>query len=120
MLFPLEAIAAWATIAGTAVSVLALFESRAWLVLISLFFVCVSLATILYKRKERRTLAAASTVIEGHSIDSLNIANLRRRLNRTFFVQEAHHTARIDGEHLEITWKYSGFCRKKSASAFEF
>jgi hypothetical protein len=59
-------------------------------------------------------------VIEGHSIDSLNIAKLRRRLNRTFFIQEAEHIARIEGEDLEITWKYSGYCRADTASSMEF
>jgi hypothetical protein len=59
-------------------------------------------------------------VIEGQSIDSLNIANLKRRVNRTFVVQEAMHTARIDGKNLEITWKYSGYCRAARTSTMEF
>jgi hypothetical protein len=42
-------------------------------------------------------------VIEGYSIDSLNAANLRRRLDRDFVVQEAGHTALLDGEDLKIT-----------------
>jgi len=120
MSFSLESLAALATIVGTIVSVLALLQSRAWLLLVSLLVVCLSILAVLYARKQRLALDAASTVIEGQSIDSLNVANLRRRVNRALFVQEAHHTARIEGETLEITWKYSGYCKAGSESAIEF
>ena len=120
MPFSLENLAALATILGAVVSVLAVLQSRAWLVLTSLFFVGLAIAAGLYARRERLARDAASTVIEGYSIDSLNMANLRRRLDRDFVVQEADHTARIEGEDLKITWKYSGYCRAVHASAFDF
>jgi len=120
MQFSLTAFASWATVIGTIISVLALVQSSSWLLLISLLIVCLSIGGILYGRQKRLALESASIVIEGHSIDSLNIANLRRRLNRTFFIQEAEHIARIEGEDLEITWKYSGYCRADKASAMEF
>jgi len=120
MPFTLESLAALATIAGTIVSILALLQSRAWLLLISLLVVCLSILAVLYARKQRLALDAASTVIEGHSIDALNIANLRRRVNRMLFVQTALQTARIEGENLEITWRYSGYCKAASESAIEF
>src|ERR1700722_19499213 len=103
MQFSLESLASLATIVGAIVSIFALFQSRAWLVLISALFVCLSIGAGLYARRERLAVAAASTVIEGYSIDSLNIANLRRRVNRTFVIQEAQHTARIEAEDLKIT-----------------
>src|ERR1700733_5621213 len=120
MPFSLETLAALATIVGTIVSALALIQSRAWLLLISLLVVCLSILAVLYARRQRLALDAASTVIEGHSIDALNIGNLRRRLNRTLFVQEVQQTARIEGEDLEITWRYSGYCNAKSESSIEF
>jgi hypothetical protein len=120
MQFPLETLASLATIVGVVISVLALLQSSAWLVVTSLAFVCLSIIAVLYARKTRLALDAASTVIEGHSIDSLNIANLRRRVSRTFVIQEAHHTARIEGEDLEFTWTYSGYCRRDGQSAMEF
>jgi hypothetical protein len=120
MLFSLETLAAVATILGTLISILALLHSRAWLVLVSLFFVGLAITAGFYARRDRRARAAASTVIEGHSIDSLNIANLRRRLDREFVIQEAYHTARIEGEDLKITWTYSGYCRADQASMFDF
>jgi len=120
MPFSLESLAALATIVGTIVSVLALLQSRAWLLLISLLVVCLSILAVLYARKQRLALDAASTVIEGHSIDALNIGNLRRYVNRTLVVQEAQHTAKIEGEDLEITWRYSGYCKARSESSIEF
>jgi len=59
-------------------------------------------------------------VIEGRSIDSLNVANLKRRVNRTFVIQEANHTVQIEGENMKITWRYSGYCRAARASSMEF
>jgi hypothetical protein len=120
MPFSFESLAALATIIGTVVSVLALLQSRAWLLLTSALIVCLSILAVLYARRQRLALDAASTVIEGHSIDALNIGNLRRRVNRTLFVQDVQHTARIEGEDLEITWRYSGYCRAASESAIEF
>ena len=120
MQYSLETLAALATIGGAVISVLGLFQSRAWLVLASIFFVGLAIAAGLYARRERLARAAGSMVIEGYSIDSLNIANLGRRLDRDFVVQAADHTARIEGEELKITWRYSGYCRADRASAFEF
>jgi hypothetical protein len=99
----LETLAALATILGAAISILGLLQSRAWLILTSLFFLGLVIAAGFYARRKRVARASASTVIEGYSIDSLNIANLRRRLDRAFVVQEAYHTARIEGEDLKIT-----------------
>ncbi len=120
MPFSLESLAALATIVSVVISLLALLDSRSWLVVTSLFFVCLSMVALWYAWRERLGRNAASTVIEGHSIDSLNIANLKRRLNRTFVFQEVHHTARIKGEDMEITWKHSGYCKTNRESAIEF
>ncbi len=120
MKFSLEDSASAATVFGTLVSVLALVQSRAWLVLTSLVFVCVSIAVLMCARRDRQIIDAASIAIEGQSIDSLNVANLRRRVNQTLVVQEADHMARIEGEDLIISWNYSGFCRAVRESAMEF
>jgi len=70
MPYSLETLAALATILGAAISVLALLQSRAWLVLTSLFFVGLAIAAGYYARRERLVRDGASTVIEGYSIDS--------------------------------------------------
>lgn len=120
MQFTLESLVALATIVGTATSIFAVIQSRSWLVFTSLLFVCISIVVGLYARKKRLALNAASTEIEGYSIDSLNIANLKRRVNRTLVIQEAHHTARIEGENLEITWQYSGYCKADRETSIDF
>jgi hypothetical protein len=120
MQMSLDTLAALATILGTVVSILALIESRAWMVLISFTLVCLSLALWWYARRQRTRLNSASTVIEGRSIDSLNIANLRRRVNRTLVVQTVRHTVHIKGEDMEIAWKYMGFCRTNGVASMDF
>jgi hypothetical protein len=82
--------------------------------------VILSIIAGLYARKKRLALAAASTEIEGHSIDSLNMANLKRRVNRTLVIQEAIHTVVIEGEDMEFTWKYSGYCKSDRATSIDF
>ena len=74
----------------------------------------------LYARKERLALKSSTVTIEGHAIDTLTAANLRRRVNRSLMIQEAHHIARIEGDDLHIEWTYAGYCRAKRETAMEF
>jgi hypothetical protein len=120
MQFNLESLASLATIAGLMISVFGLLASRSWLVATSLCCVGLAVIVVFYARRMRLAVDSASIIIDGHSIDALNVANLRRRVNRTFFIQEAQHTARIEGNDLQITWQYSGYCRAPFASAMEF
>jgi len=120
MRFPLEFVASLATIAGAVASVAALLQDRGWLLVTGLLFVGTSIVAVWYARKKQVALDAASIVIEGHNIDSLNIASLRRRVDHSFVVQKAIQTARIEGENLEVTWKYSGYCKEDGVATFDF
>jgi hypothetical protein len=120
MQFSLESLAALATIIGTVLSIVAVIQSRAWLAIISIPLVSLAIIAGVYAHRQRQTLKGAALSIEGQSIDSLNIANLRRRVSRTLMIQEAHHTARIEGEDLKLEWMYTGYCRAKRESAMEF
>src|SRR5262249_43828861 len=115
-----ETLAAWATILGTIVSVVSLIQSRAMLAGISVVFVCASIITGLYARKKRLMVKSAAVKVQGRSIDSLNVASLSRRINRSLVIQEAHHVAKIEGEDLTIAWKYSGYCDADQETAIEF
>jgi hypothetical protein len=115
-----ETLASWAAIVGTILSLIGLVQSRAWLTAISVVFVVASILTGVYARSKRLIVEGASVVVEGRSIDSLNIANLRRRLNKSLVLQEAHQVARIEGEDLEVTWQYGGYCRAARETAMEF
>lgn len=120
MSISLDSLAAIATILGTAISLLALIQARNWLAMVGLPLIGVALIAGYYARRERLALKSATITIEGRSIDALNAANLRRHINRTHTIQEIRHTALIDGEDLRVEWTYSGYCRAKQASAFEF
>ncbi|MDP2895513.1 MAG: hypothetical protein Q8Q12_03010 [bacterium] len=115
-----EPLASWATILGTVFSVIGLIQSRGWLAGISALFIGASIFAGLYARRKRLALDSAAVKVEGHSIDSLNIANLRRRVNRSLVIQEVNHVARIEGEDLKMTWQYAGYARADHQAAIEF
>ena len=115
-----ESVTLWATVIGTALTVVGLAQSRAWLTAISLLVVVASLGLALYAKRQRQLVTAAEVEVEDLNIDSLNVANLRRRLNRSLVIQEADHVAEIDGEDLTVTWRYGGYCRAKQETAIEF
>jgi hypothetical protein len=83
-------------------------------------FVCVAIIAAVYARAQQRRPEAASIEIEGFSIDSVNAANLRRRVNRTLMVQTADQIVTIDGPDLDMIWRYTGYCRVDSASSIPF
>jgi hypothetical protein len=115
-----DSLASWATILGTAISLFGLIQSRAWITLTGLFFVAVSASALLYARKEHRLVNSATVTVDGRSLDSLNAANLARRRDRSLMVQKVAHVGRIEGEDLQITWRYAGYCRVERAAAIEF
>ena len=120
MFLSLESLAALATIIGTALSLFALVQSRAWLMLVSLLVVVVGIASVLYGRRERLARESATNVIEGLSIDTLNLANLRQKADRKYFIQTAEHLAFVDGADLQLCWQYQGYSRAAGVSSFDF
>lgn len=111
---------AWAAMLGAVVAFFALIQSRSWLAAITAVFVTASILALAYARRKRLLVKAATIRVDGRSLDSLNIANLRRRVSRSLVVQEARQVARVEDEDLTMTWEYSGYCRAKQASAIEF
>src|ERR1017187_10526866 len=121
---PMEAfensLALWSSILGTAIAVLGFIQSSQWLAVLGFFLIAFSIAALLYAEKQRQRLKLAAVKIEGRSIDSLNLANLGRRLNRSLVVQEAEQVATIKGEDLLVEWRYRGYCRASHEAAVEF
>jgi hypothetical protein len=115
-----DSLASWATILGTVISLFGLIQSRAWITATGVLLVAVSVGALLYARKEHRLVSSATLTVASRSLDSLNAANLNRRRNRSLVVQKAYHGARIEGENLQITWRYAGYCRAERTSAIEF
>jgi len=115
-----DSLSFWATILGTAVGIFGLAENLQWLAILGFLVLAASFAALLYALKERRRLKLAAITIEGRRIDSLNVANLARRLNRTLVIQEADQVATIKGEDLAFVWRYAGYCGAAHESAVEF
>jgi hypothetical protein len=115
-----DSLASWATIFGSVISLFGLIQSRTWLTATGVFFVAISAAALLYARKEHKLVSSATVTVASRSLDSLNAANLARRRDRSLAVQKAFHEARIEGDDLQITWRYAGYCRADRASAIEF
>jgi hypothetical protein len=91
-----------------------------WLVVIGALVAFGSVSALIYARKQRLLVKSAALKVSGRSIDSLNVASLRRRLNRSLVIQEANYLAIIDGKDLAITWQCAGYSRADHATAIEF
>lgn len=96
-----------------------MIQSVNWLAGIGAIFLGASILALAYGTRQRQLLNMALRA-EGRSIDSLNAANLRRRVNKNLIAQEVHNTAVICGEDLLIRWRCSGFCQAERESAIEF
>lgn len=115
-----DTLAYWSSVIGTAVEVLGIVEQAPWLAGLGLVLIAASIAAFTFGWKARQRLRLAAVTIEGRRIDSLNLASLERRLNRTLLIQEADQVATIKGEDLVVTWRYSGYCRAASEASVEF
>lgn len=115
-----EQLAAWVSILSSIAAILGLVQSHTILTVVGASAAGLALASLFALRRIHKTLRASGIKIEGLNIDSLNVANLRRRVNRSLVVQHAYHLARIEGSDLSVSWHYSGFCRSKRETSFVF
>jgi len=115
-----KSLAAWAAMLGAIVGLFGLIQSLSWLAGIGAFFLTISLVAFGYAIRERLLVRSAAVKVNGRSVDSLNIANLRRRVNHSLVVQDAYQVATVDGEDLTMIWRYTGYCKAKKESAVEF
>jgi hypothetical protein len=115
-----DSLAYWTTVLGTVVAFFGLIQSLSWLAGIGAILVVGSIAAVAYGRTQRQLLNRATIRVEDRSMDSLNMANLRRRVNRSLVIQEASNTATIRGEDLTVHWVCTGYCQTEHESAIEF
>ena len=120
MQYLLRSLTAWTALLGTIATIVGLIQSRGWLATLGAISFAISIAAIAYARTQRLKIDGASIEIEGISIDAVNAANLRRRVNRSLMIQTADHFATIDGGDLKMVWRYAGYCRASSETALEF
>jgi hypothetical protein len=116
----LQSLASLTAVVGPVVTLIGLIQSRGWLAGLGTVLACISIIAVLYAKKQRLRVEAASVEIEGISIDALNAANLRRRVSRNFMIQNVHHIVTIIGADVEMVWRYSGYCRRDQETTFKF
>lgn len=115
-----ESVAFWATILGTLLAFFGAIQSLSWLRATGAFVVFGSIIAFGYANKQHELVKSAELKVAGRSIDSLNLASLRRHLNRSLVIQQAKNLAVIDGEDLTITWRCAGYCQADRETAIEF
>ncbi len=115
-----DTVAFWASVLGTFLGWLGAIQSVSWLATLGGVMVVASIGAIAYARRQRQLVESAVLKVAGRSIDSPNMASLRRRRNRRLVIQEAHNTAVIDGENLKIAWGCLGYCRADRETSIEF
>ncbi len=115
-----DSVVFWATILGTLLTLFGAIQSLTWLVVVGALVAFGSVSALVYARKQRLLVKSADLRVSGRSIDSLNVASLRRRTNHSLVIQEANNLAIIDGEDLAITWQCAGYCRADRETAIEF
>jgi hypothetical protein len=115
-----DSVTFWTTIIGTFAALFGVVQSRGWLAIMGAVVVAGSIGTAAYAKRQRELLQSAVLKVAGRSIDSLNLASLRRRLNHSLVLQRAENLAIIDGEDLAVLWKCTGYCRAKRETAIEF
>lgn len=115
-----DTVAFWATVVGTLVALFGEFQSRAWVAAVGALVAAFSIGVLIYAEKQRSAVKSAALRVGDRSIDSLNVASLQRRLNRSLVIQEVENLAVIDGEDLTVTWKCTGYCQAERETAIEF
>jgi hypothetical protein len=111
----------WASVfSGTAVVFLGLVHADAWTTFLGIAVSAASTAALVFLKRKQRFAHFAGISVEGVNLDSLNIANLRRRLNKSLAVERAFQVAIIEGTDLHVAWQYDGFCRAESETGIEF
>ena len=115
-----ETLAFWASLIGGAIALLGVAESQAWLALLGIGCSAASAATVLFLKRNQRLLHSAEARVEGLSLDSLLVANFRRRMNRSLVMERALQVAIIEGTDLNLAWQYEGFCRSQRETSIDF
>jgi len=115
-----DSVAFWASVLGTFLGLLGAIQSLTWLAAVGGLMLVGSLGAFAYARRQHELMESAALEVAGRSLDSLNIASLRRRLNRSLMIQDAQNEAIIDGENLTIRWKCIGYCRADRETSIEF
>ena len=116
----LDAAASWATVLGTTLALFGVVQSRAWLLAVGALLSLISIGALVYARRQRAIVESASLSVLGRSLDSLNAARLRHRLNRSLVMQRVENISTVDDEDLTVEWTCTGYCKAARETMIEF
>ena len=115
-----ETVALWACLVGSAVALLGQSQSLVSIAFAGICLSATSATVAVYSRRNRSPIQRSGVSIEGLNLDSLHIANVRRRLNKSLTLERAFQVAIINGSDLHVAWQYDGFCRSEGETDIEF
>jgi hypothetical protein len=115
-----ETLSPWITVLGSAVAFSGVLAAETWLTLFGIGCSAISATAALSLAPCKSRPLTTGVNIEGLNLDSLHIANLRRRLNRSLRVQRGLHVAIINGPDLTLAWQHDGICLSERETAIEF
>jgi hypothetical protein len=115
-----ESVSYWLSLLGTLSGLFGALQSLTWIAVAGVLLAVGSLGILFYAHKQHRLVRSALLEIENRTLDSLGMANLLRRINKTLAIQAVRNVAVIDGEDLTVTWHCTGYCQAKRATSIEF
>jgi hypothetical protein len=104
---------------GSGTALLGLVQHAPALILTGITLSAAAAAALVTERRLRRAHPVPPE-IERLNLDSLHVANLRRRLNRSLKLERAFQVAIIEGADLHLAWQYDGYCQSKTEADIEF
>src|SRR3954471_8491422 len=90
-----EIVSVWTSVVGTALGIVGLVNSQAWLAILGIGLLVVTFALLVWARALEAKIRQATINIAQRNIDSINMANLTRRINRTLGILKVIHVAKI-------------------------
>lgn len=108
------------TLLGSSIALLGVVRSEPWLILVGIACSAASTTSALALQRNQAHTHPVGLSIDGFNVDSLHIANIRRRLNKSLTLTRAFQVAIIDGADLHLAWQYEGCCRAVGERTIEF
>jgi hypothetical protein len=115
-----ENLTPWTTLLGSGTALLGVLQSAPALILAGITLSAAAASAALVSERRLRGADPMPPKIERLNLDSLHVANLRRRLNKSLKVERAFQVAIIEGADLHLAWQYDGYCQSKTETGIEF
>ncbi len=108
------------TLLGTGIALLGVLQSAPALMLPGIALSAAAASAALLSERRVKDAQPMPPSIERLNLDSLHVANVRRRLNTSLKLDRAFQVAIIEGPDLHLAWQYEGYCQSKTETGIEF